>query len=307
MRRARRRTAPHRPGPERWPSDCRGRWRVPAGPVRQLALPDLRGRRRAGPGPPVLPHRHRRTLWWQEGRPEEGGRITVVHRGADGKQRALLPAPWNARTRVHEYGGLSYLPVPRAGPGGRGGARARSSSRTTPTSGCTWPAGGGRADGAITAATADARPRRAACRRALRPALRRLRALPGPHRGLVRPGAARRRQGHPRRSSPCRWTAPRPTTPPRSASWPRASDFFAFPTPSPDGSRLAWICWNHPHMPWDGTELRVAAVDERGRRARAGWSRAACGNPCSRRCGGTTRACTWPPTGPAGGTSTRSG
>jgi hypothetical protein len=45
-------------------------------------------------------------LWWQEGLPSEGGRITVMHRGPDGKQRALLPAPWNARTRVHEYGGL---------------------------------------------------------------------------------------------------------------------------------------------------------------------------------------------------------
>jgi dipeptidyl aminopeptidase/acylaminoacyl peptidase len=39
------------------------------------------------------------------------------------------------------------------------------------------------------------------------------------------------------------------------------SDFFAFPTPSPDGQWLAWICWNHPHMPWDGTELRVAPIE----------------------------------------------
>ena len=39
------------------------------------------------------------------------------------------------------------------------------------------------------------------------------------------------------------------------------TDFIAFPTPSPDGRRLAWICWNHPHMPWDGTELRVASVE----------------------------------------------
>ena len=38
------------------------------------------------------------------------------------------------------------------------------------------------------------------------------------------------------------------------------ADFFAFPTPSPDGSRLAWINWDHPRMPWDGTELRVGAV-----------------------------------------------
>jgi dipeptidyl aminopeptidase/acylaminoacyl peptidase len=40
------------------------------------------------------------------------------------------------------------------------------------------------------------------------------------------------------------------------------SDFYAFPAPSPDGSALAWICWDHPRMPWDGTELRVAAVGE---------------------------------------------
>jgi dipeptidyl aminopeptidase/acylaminoacyl peptidase len=40
------------------------------------------------------------------------------------------------------------------------------------------------------------------------------------------------------------------------------SDFFAFPTPSPDGKRLAWISWNHPHMPWDGTELRVAPIEK---------------------------------------------
>ncbi len=38
------------------------------------------------------------------------------------------------------------------------------------------------------------------------------------------------------------------------------AQFFAFPTPSPDGTRLAWISWNHPNMPWDGTELRVAPV-----------------------------------------------
>ncbi len=40
------------------------------------------------------------------------------------------------------------------------------------------------------------------------------------------------------------------------------ADFFAYPTPSPDGTRLAWISWNHPHMPWDGTELRVAPIED---------------------------------------------
>ena len=32
------------------------------------------------------------------------------------------------------------------------------------------------------------------------------------------------------------------------------AQFFAFPTASPDGTKLAWINWDHPRMPWDGTE-----------------------------------------------------
>jgi dipeptidyl aminopeptidase/acylaminoacyl peptidase len=42
------------------------------------------------------------------------------------------------------------------------------------------------------------------------------------------------------------------------------SDFVAFPRLSPDGHQLAFIAWNHPHMPWDATELKVAALDEHG-------------------------------------------
>src|SRR5579871_3789916 len=52
-------------------------------------------------------------VWWQERRPSEGGRTAIVaSAGASGEPRDLLPVPWNARTRVHEYGGKSYLPVP---------------------------------------------------------------------------------------------------------------------------------------------------------------------------------------------------
>ena len=54
-------------------------------------------------------------VWWVEGRPAEGGRQTIVRRRSDGSTVDVLPAPWNARSRVHEYGGSSWLAVPTDG------------------------------------------------------------------------------------------------------------------------------------------------------------------------------------------------
>jgi dipeptidyl aminopeptidase/acylaminoacyl peptidase len=39
------------------------------------------------------------------------------------------------------------------------------------------------------------------------------------------------------------------------------SDFVAYPRLSPDGTQLAFVAWNHPHMPWDASELKVARWD----------------------------------------------
>ena len=44
-------------------------------------------------------------VYWLEMRPEEQGRSVVVRCSADGRTKDLIPAPFNARTRVHEYGG----------------------------------------------------------------------------------------------------------------------------------------------------------------------------------------------------------
>src|SRR5574342_643700 len=44
----------------------------------------------------------------------------------------------------------------------------------------------------------------------------------------------------------------------------RVSNFYSNPRLNPDGTRLAWLTWNHPNMPWDGCELWVGEVSEDG-------------------------------------------
>ncbi len=183
-------------------------------------------------------------VWWQESRPEEGGRIAVVRQGPDGTRtkHELLPMPWNARTRVHEYGGKSYLPLP---------------------------------DGFVFANFADQRLYRYAGSGAPEP------LTPAPDEEtadrfadfVVSPGGdevwcVRERHGAGARITRAIVAVPLDGS---GADDPAAirvlvsgSDFYAYPAPSPDGTRLAWICWDHPRMPWDGTELRVAALDGAG-------------------------------------------
>src|SRR6266571_4388755 len=180
-------------------------------------------------------------VWWQESRPEEGGRLAIVRQGPDGVKRDLLPMPYNARTRVHEYGGKSYLPVP----GGFVFANftdqrlylcgtAGSPEPLTPEPG------------------EDVAYRFADL--VLSPGGGEIWCVRERHEGgrITRAIAAVPLDGSAAGSD----AAMRVLV--------SGSDFYAFPAPSPDGTRLAWICWDHPLMPWDGTELRVAAIDGDG-------------------------------------------
>ena len=227
--------------------------------------------------------------WWQEDRPGEGGRTTVVRCGADGTMTTLLPPPWNARSRVHEYGGLSYLPVPSpvatAALAGEGGDGADSDADTPVIfahyddqrlylAGSAVAAGQAKpvpltpdptaAGSAVLPEGVPGGTRRAGPPGGLKPrALRYADFVLSPDRAEVWCVRERHQRGKVTRSIVA---VPLDGSGGSDAAAIRVLvsgfDFFAFPTPSPDGNWLAWICWNHPHMPWDGTELRVAPLDK---------------------------------------------
>ena len=200
-------------------------------------------------------------VWWQESRPEQGGRLAVVCQGPDGISRDLLPMPWNARTRVHEYGGKSYLPLPG------GFVFANFGDQRLYRCGVTDQAGPAQSgpeepEPLTPAPGADAAYRFADF--ALSPGGDEVWCVRERH-GASRDGAGLDGAGRITRAIvavPLDGSAA--DDPAAIRVLVSGSDFYAYPTPSPDGTRLAWICWDHPRMPWDGTELRVAALDDGG-------------------------------------------
>lgn len=192
------------------------------------------------------PHRRGGTVFWLEGRPAEGGRTVPVCRDADGTVRDRLPAGWDVRGRVHEYGGgdIAHLADGFVFANGADQALYRV-----------------RGDDAPLALTAPGPDRYGD----LTPDLRRGRLLAVRERHPA-DGPA---EGH---GEPENTIVAVPLDGPAVTGagvdgvtvLVAGDDFYAAPRPSPDGNRLAWIAWNHPHMPWDATELRVAAVDGAG-------------------------------------------
>ena len=168
-------------------------------------------------------------VYWLEGRPSEGGRNVLVRRDADGVTRDVTPAPYNVRTRAHEYGGGAFLVD-----GGRVWFTNFDDQRI-------YRGGPGSEPAPLTVEgpwryadmVLDAPRDRLVCVRedhgegAGEP-VNTLIAV-GLRDGAVEVLA----EGH---------------------------DFFASPCIDREGQRLAWITWDHPDMPWDASRLWVAGI-----------------------------------------------
>jgi dipeptidyl aminopeptidase/acylaminoacyl peptidase len=178
-------------------------------------------------------------VWWSEQRPDEGGRTQLVRarRGEPGID--ALGEGWNARTAVHEYGGgawwvrdgtvwfanwadqrLHVLPAA----GGAATAPGPITPEPEVARGDRWAHGDVTPDRRWIAVVREHHP-----------------AGGGGGAAVVNEIVVLDASGE---------LAPRALV--------TGPDFVADPRFSPDARRLSWLQWNHPDMPWDGTELCVA-------------------------------------------------
>ncbi len=173
-------------------------------------------------------------LYWVEQRPSEGGRNVVVRRTRDGKISDVTPAPFNARTRVHEYGGGAYA-VDRgviyfSNFADQRLYRQDPGSAPRPLT----PAVDKRyADGEI-----DRKRNRMICVR---------------EDHTVRGEAVNTIVSLNLNGDDAGGTV-----------LVSGNNFYSNPRLNRDGTRLAWLTWNHPNMPWDGCELWVGDVNPDG-------------------------------------------
>ncbi|UOY01597.1 alpha/beta hydrolase family protein [Blastococcus sp. PRF04-17] len=173
-------------------------------------------------------------VWWSESRPAEGGRSVIVRRSADGTVADVLAPPWNARTRVHEYGGGAW--TVSAGTLWFTEFSDQRLYRLAPGAGAPQP---------VTPEPAV-------------PAGLRYADVTATPLGVLAV-----REHHPEGSGASEVVNEivRITADGEAEVLVSGPDFVSDPRPSPDGRHLAWLQWNHPHMPWDAAGLVVRGPD----------------------------------------------
>ncbi|MDO8439092.1 MAG: prolyl oligopeptidase family serine peptidase [Telluria sp.] len=182
----------------------------------------------AGASPLSMPMHDGADTYWLAGRASEGGRTTLMRqRGADVSE--MTPAPFNVRSRVHEYGGGACLVA-----GGDVYFSHFADDRLYVI----------RDGGQARALTEEGAPRR--------------------HADFVLDRTRSRlvgvREDHAGGSAQPVNTLCAIGMDGSETVLAAGCDFYAAPRMSPDGAKLAWLSWNHPRMPWQGTELWLADV-----------------------------------------------
>ncbi len=175
-------------------------------------------------------------FYWQEGRPQEGGRICIVRRSADGKIEDVTPPPFNARTRVHEYGGASWTVI----------------------DGVVYFTNF--ADQDIYRIEKGQEP----VRLTEEPTLRFANAIADRSRNRLICIVESHGEGE---SEPENYLGAVDLASGDVEMLASGHDFFSSPALSPDGSSLAWMTWDHPDMPWDSTQIWLADLDTEGQPA----------------------------------------
>ncbi len=171
-------------------------------------------------------------IYWSELRPTEGGRTVIVRRTPDGQIQDMTPAPFNVRTRVHEYGGGSYTVHQGVVyfsnfADQRLYKQAIGEDPVAITPETKWRY----ADGVI-----DSSRNRIVCVR----------------------------EDHTGEGEAVNTIVSIPLSGSDQQVLVSGNDFYSSPRLNPDATKLAWICWNHPNMPWDSTELWVANLTPEG-------------------------------------------
>ncbi|MBB5908519.1 dipeptidyl aminopeptidase/acylaminoacyl peptidase [Actinoalloteichus hymeniacidonis] len=190
-------------------------------------------------------------VWWTESRPEEGGRVALIRRAADGRTLEVLGAPWNVRNRVHEYGGKPWAVF--AGDGGKQVAFTHWDDQRVYVLALDEP---------------DAIPKPVSPAPERPHGYRYSDLVAGPDGRevwCVRETVIGDSRVDVRRdlvALPVAGTAAQDADAVRVLT--ATHHFLTAPRPSPDGRHVAWIGWEHPAMPWDGTELCVAEITEDG-------------------------------------------
>lgn len=172
-------------------------------------------------------------VYWTEGRPAEAGRSVIVRRTPDGKTIDITPPPFNARTRVHEYGGGAY--VVHLGTVYFSNFDDNRLYRCEP-------------DQQPQAITAEGPWRYADF------------VVDEPRKRLI---SVREDHSNPEQEAVNTLVAIDLDSGDQHILV-SGNNFYAAPRINPDGSTLSWLTWNHPNMPWDGSELWTGSIGAEG-------------------------------------------